>query len=85
LAWAAVTYLDITMVCRMTDEPEESNIIDFVEIKMLRMFEDYSASGEFDSAAAIWDALSAYLDGTIDIIFRRGQPYMQAIDIIDDA
>ena len=60
------------------EDPEDSNIIDFIRIKMLQMYEDYSAQGEFDHADAIWDALSAYTSGSCNIIFKRGVPYITA-------
>ena len=58
--------------------PEDSNIIDFIEIKMLQLFEQYSTVGDTATAAACWDALAEYLSGTIDIIFKHGEPYVIA-------
>jgi len=66
--------------------PEDSNIIDFVEIKMLKLYEDYSAAGHIGVADACWNALAAYMTGSIDIVFRKGEPYIierQASDIVD--
>ncbi len=64
---------------RMIDRfPQDSNIIDFVEIKMLQLFEQYSALGDKATAAACWDALADYLTGNIDIIFKGGEPYVIA-------
>lgn len=56
--------------------PEDSNIIDFVEIKMLQLFEHYSTLGDIGTSAACWEALSDYLAGNIDIIFKSGEPYI---------
>ena len=73
----------------MTDhEAQDSNIIDFIEIKMLKMYEDFSAQGETDNAAAIWDALSAYVSGSATIVFRRGIPFispLQGDDITEES
>ena len=56
--------------------PQDSNIIDFVEVKMLQLYEQYSVLGDDTRAEACWYALAAYVSGTIDIIFKRGQPYV---------
>ena len=73
----------------MTDhEAQDSNIIDFIEIKMLKMYEDFSEQGETDNAAAIWDALSAYVSGSATIVFRRGIPFispLQGDDITEES
>ena len=66
--------------------PEDSNIIDFIEIKMLKLYEDYAMAGQSDVADACWNALSAYMTGSIDIVFRKGEPYVinREIDDIND-
>jgi len=56
--------------------PEDSNIIDFVEIKLQQLFEEYSALRKQDEAVALWKALDEYVSGTIDIIFKHGEPYI---------
>ena len=55
---------------------------------MLKMYEDFSAQGETDNAAAIWDALSAYVSGSATIVFRRGIPFispLQGDDITEES
>ena len=56
--------------------PEDSNIVDFIEVKMLQLVEEYSAVGREQAADACWNALASYVSGTIDIIFRHGQPFV---------
>tara|TARA_R100001594_G_C3847635_1_gene217611 strand:+ start:130 stop:378 length:249 start_codon:yes stop_codon:yes gene_type:complete len=56
--------------------PQDSNIIDFIEVKMLQLVEQYSAVGKDDIADACWNALSGYVSGSIDIIFKHGQPFV---------
>ena len=56
--------------------PEDSNIIDFIDVKMMQLYEDYSASGNYNHADACWRALDSYVSGTVDIIFKRGEPYV---------
>ena len=65
--------------------PEDSNIIDFIEIKLLQLFEEYSALNQRQEASAIWHALDNYISGDIDVIFKGGEPYVinKEIDIID--
>lgn len=75
---------DICMAVTMPGRyPEDSNIIDFVEVKMLALAEDYAASGRVDLAEAVWNALDNYMDGNIDIIFKKGDPYVTAIEMAD--
>ena len=70
--------------------PEDSNIIDFVEIKMLNLYERYASAGHADVADAYWHALEAYMTGSVDIVFRKGEPYVierkgsDIVDIIDE-
>ena len=67
------TYTRVKMNSRY---PEDSNIIDFIEIKMLQLVEEYSAVGKHHAADACWNALASYTAGTIDIIFKHGQPFV---------
>lgn len=60
--------------------PEDSNIIDFIEIKMLSMADEYAYKGRDDLAEAIWTALDRYMDGEIEIIFKHGEPYVTIAD-----
>lgn len=67
--------------------PEDSNIIDFVEIKMHQLYAQYASAGQSDVADACWNALAAYMTGSIDIVFRKGEPYVinrENDDIIDE-
>ncbi len=63
--------------------PEDSNIIDFIEIKLLKMFEEYSALRKEAEALALWAALSDYVSGNIDIIFKDGEPFVINREIKD--
>tara|TARA_R100000808_G_C2107379_1_gene122560 strand:+ start:609 stop:839 length:231 start_codon:yes stop_codon:yes gene_type:complete len=56
--------------------PQDSNIIDFIEVKMLQLVERYSTVGQQYHADACWSALDAYVSGTVDIIFKHGEPYV---------
>jgi hypothetical protein len=79
--------MGVTMTGRY---PEDSNIIDFVEIKMLNLYEQYASDGHDDVADACWNALAAYMTGSVDIVFRKGEPYIierqpgDITDIIDE-
>ncbi len=69
--------------------PKDSNIIDFVEVKLLAMAEDYAGAGKLRMAEAIWAALDSYMAGSIDVLFKHGQPYVinrknNDVDFIDD-
>ena len=61
--------------------PEDSNIIDFIEIKMQQLAARNALHGNIDVADACWHALSAYLSGSVDIIFKKGEPYVINRDI----
>ena len=81
----------ICMGATMTGRyPEDSNIIDFVEIKMLNLYEQYADAGHVDVADACWNALAAYMTGSVDIVLRKGEPYIierkgsDIVDIIDE-
>ena len=63
--------------------PEDINIIDFVEIKLLSMANEYANRGRIDLAEAIWNALDRYMDGEIDIIFKNGDPYVTAANDVN--
>ena len=56
--------------------PEDSNIIDFIQYKLLHMAETYATQGQHDVADAIWNALDSYMSGDVDIIFKKGEPYV---------
>ena len=60
--------------------PEDSNIIDFNQIKLLAMIEEYAKLGRADMAEAIWHALDSYMVGDIDIVFKNGMPYVLKAD-----
>ena len=61
--------------------PQDSNIIDFIQVKLLAMVEEYSSAGMIPMADALWSALDQYMAGDIDIIFKHGQPYVIAREI----
>jgi hypothetical protein len=63
--------------------PEDSNIIDFIEVKLLSMADDYASGGRLDLAEAIWTALDRYMTGEIEIIFKHGEPYVTAANDVD--
>ena len=63
--------------------PEDINIIDFVEVKLLSMANEYANRGRIDLAEAIWNALDRYMDGEIDIIFKNGDPYVTAANDVN--
>jgi len=66
--------------------PQDSNIIDFIQLKLLAMVEEYSSAGMIPMADALWSALDQYMAGEVDVIFKHGQPYVIAreIDSITD-
>ena len=59
----------------MVEDTAEKNVLDFVAYKLTRMESDAAHEGRFDYALALHDALTAYLDGTISIMFSGGYPY----------
>lgn len=70
--------------------PEDSNIIDFNYIKLIQLAELYAATRRDDMADACYSALDKYLDGTVDIIFKGGEPWLtqpkerDTLDIIEE-
>ena len=56
--------------------PEDSNIIDFVQVKMLYMAEEYANAGNIAMAEAMWLAIDKYMSGSVDILFKNGVPYV---------
>ena len=56
--------------------PQDSNIIDFIEIKLSAMAESYAGKGHTNMAEALWNALDQYANGNINIIFKNGDPYV---------
>jgi len=63
---------------------EDSNIIDFIEVKMLNLANEYAARGHLSMAEAIWTALDQYMSGHVDIIFKAGEPYVIKRENADD-
>ena len=59
----------------MGEDTKENNVLDFVAYKLERMESDAAHEGRFDYALALHDALTAYLDGSISIMFSGGYPY----------
>jgi hypothetical protein len=71
--------------------PEDSNIIDFIYIKLISLAEFYAETRRESMADACYNALDKYLDGAIDVVFRDGEPWLtapkealEAADIIED-
>ena len=60
--------------------PEDSNIVDFIQYKLLRLAEEYAAAGQPGVADTIWEALDSYMTGEVDIIFKKGEPYVVVRD-----
>jgi len=63
--------------------PEDSNIIDFVQVKMLKLIDEYGANGRDDMAAACWNALDNYMSGSVNIYFQNGDPFVARINLDD--
>ena len=63
--------------------PEDSNIIDFIYIKLISLAEYYHAIGNEAHADACYNALDDYLSDIVDIYFRDGMPYV--INIKEDS
>jgi len=59
--------------------PEDSNIIDFIYIKLMQLAEFYATSGKLELADACYNALDMYLAGTVRVYFRNGEPYISSI------
>ena len=70
--------------------PEDSNIVDFIYIKLISLAELYAATRRDDMAEACYTALDKYLNGTVDIIFKGGEPWLtqpkerDTLDIIEE-
>ena len=60
----------------MAEDEEINNVIDFIEHKLLRLEGDAAHRGDFALAMAIGDALKRYLEGSVSIIFKEGNPYL---------
>ncbi len=59
--------------------PEDSNIIDFIYIKLISLAEFYDAAGKSALADACYNALDMYLAGTVRVYFRKGEPYISSV------
>ena len=59
--------------------PEDSNIIDFIYIKLMQLAEFYAGAGRDELADACYNALDMYLAGTVRVYFRKGEPYISSI------
>lgn len=52
------------------------NVVDFIEYKLKQHLDDAVKANRQDVAEAVWNALSAYMAGDIDIVFAGGLPHM---------
>ena len=70
----------------MAEDEEINNVIDFIEHKLLRLEATAAHAGDFALAMAIGDALTRYLEGSVYIVFKEGNPYimMPSEDPADD-
>ncbi len=59
--------------------PEDSNIIDFIYIKLISLGEYYGLTNKESLADACYHALDMYLAGTVNIFFKDGEPYISSI------
>jgi hypothetical protein len=64
----------------MAEDTKENNIYDFTAYRMQKTAEVLYASGDLDSAEALWEALEAYLEGLCDVQFVGGKTYLTPID-----
>ena len=71
---------DVTVFSRY---PQDSNIIDFIQVKMLRLIDEFGAAGKTDMAEACWNALDNYMSGSVNIYFQDGQPYIARVNLDD--
>ena len=60
------------------------NVIDFIEIKMMKLADHYSKTNRLDLAEKIWKALDLYLDHKALIWFENGDPMIKAIESTPD-
>ena len=60
----------------MAEDTDINNVIDFTEHKLLRLEGDAAHRGDFALAMAIGDALKRYIEGSVDIVFKEGNPYL---------
>jgi len=59
--------------------PEDSNIIDYIYIKLISLGEFYDEVGKAGLADACYNALDMYLAGTVKVYFKDGEPYISSI------
>jgi len=53
------------------------NVIDYVEIKMHHIANQFAAKGKLDVAEKLWLALDMYLDHKAALWFEKGEPVMR--------
>ena len=66
------------------DTGEYGNVYDFVEYRLHDMINKADADGREDIAEALYIALNAYLSGTVDIVFKRGRPFVTRRPDVDE-
>tara|TARA_R100001244_G_scaffold129087_1_gene100290 strand:+ start:345 stop:617 length:273 start_codon:yes stop_codon:yes gene_type:complete len=54
-----------------------ANVIDYIEIKMHSMANQYTIEGKAEIAEKLWLALDMYLDHKAAIWFEKGEPVMR--------
>ena len=62
---------------RLGHYSDYDNVIDFIEIKMLDLAEQYAKKGKLDVAEKLWHALDLYLDHKVSLWFEKGEPIMR--------
>ena len=59
---------------------EYDNVIDFIELKMMKLADHYSNTNRLEFAEKIWKALDLYLDHKATIWFVDGAPMIKTIE-----
>jgi len=63
---------------------EYDNVIDFIELKMVKLAEHYSNTNRLELSEKIWKALDLYLDHKATIWFEDGAPMIKTIESTPD-
>tara|TARA_Y100000310_G_C20437737_1_gene694533 strand:- start:99 stop:362 length:264 start_codon:yes stop_codon:yes gene_type:complete len=59
---------------------EYDNVVDYIEVKMLKLADKFADMNRLDIAEKLWNALDLYLDHKADIWFNKGEPVMRMRD-----
>jgi hypothetical protein len=57
-----------------------SEVIDFTEIKLKQLYEEYKASGNYTVADTIWKVLAEYKTGNAVVRWKGGLPFVKYLD-----